>query len=57
MVSGARPEMLSTGKRVLTSTVIGLVIVLCSYLLVNTVISVLGITGVGGFNTSACSSS
>lgn len=54
MISGANPEMLGTGKKVLFSTVIGLAIVLCSYLLVATAISVLGITGVGGFNASAC---
>lgn len=57
MISGANPEMLGRGKKVLTTTVIGLAIVLCSYLLVNTVITVLGISGVGGFNASACSTS
>jgi hypothetical protein len=57
MVSGANPEMLSKGKSVLTSTVIGLAIVLCSYLLVATVVSVLGIAGVGGFGANTCSTS
>jgi hypothetical protein len=54
MVSGANPEMLGTGKKVLTSTVIGIAIILCSYLIVVTVVKTLGITGIGGFGTSAC---
>jgi hypothetical protein len=55
MVSGANPEMLSTGKNVLKTTAIGLAIILCSYLLVATVVSVLGISGVGGFGAAICS--
>lgn len=55
LLAGARPEMLTAGKKALTATVIGLVIVLCSYLIVSTVISVLNITGVGGFGNSSCS--
>lgn len=54
MVSGANPEMLGRGKKVLLSTVIGLVIVLCAYLVVATIISVLGINGVGGFGNAIC---
>lgn len=50
MVAGANPEMLGRGKKVLTGAVIGLVIVLCSYLVVNTILVVLGVTSVGGFN-------
>lgn len=50
MMAGANPEMLGRGKKVLTGAVIGLVIVLCSYLIVNTVLWALSITSVGGFN-------
>jgi hypothetical protein len=57
MLAGANPGMLETGKKILTGTAISLVIVLCSYLLVNTVLSVLNVTSIGGFNgnTSTCS--
>jgi len=57
MLSGANPGLLETGKKVLTGAVIGLAIVLCSYLIVNTVLWAFNITDVGGFNgnTSACS--
>jgi len=57
MFAGANPGMLETGKKILTGTVIGLAIVLCAYLLVNTVLSVLKISSVGGFNgnSAACS--
>ena len=54
MVAGAKPDMLETGKKTLTGAVIGLVVVLCSYLIINTFITVLGITGIGGFNGGAC---
>lgn len=55
LLAGANPEMISAGKKALTATVIGLVIVLCAYLIVNTVITVLNITGIGGFNAASCS--
>lgn len=57
MLAGANPGMLETGKKILTGTVIGLAIVLCSYLLVNTVLSVLSVTSVGGFNGNPASCS
>ena len=44
MFAGANPGSLETGKKILTGTLIGLAIVLCSYLIVNTVLSVLNIT-------------
>ena len=50
MLAGANPGMLENGKKMLTGAVIGLIIVLCSYLIVNTVLSVLNVTAVGGFN-------
>jgi hypothetical protein len=54
MISGANPEMLSRGKKTLIDTLIGLIIVLCSYLIVNTVITALKINGIGGFGASSC---
>jgi hypothetical protein len=57
MLAGANPGMLETGKKILTGTVIGLAIVLCSYLLVNTVLSVLSVTSIGGFNGNSASCS
>ncbi len=47
--SGANPEMLSKGKSVLLSTATGIAIVLCSYLLVFTFISVLNANSNGIF--------
>jgi hypothetical protein len=54
MLAGANPGMLESGKKVLTGAVIGLIIVLCSYLIVATVVKVLGVTDVGGFGGAAC---
>ena len=54
MVSGANPGMLETGKKVFTGAVIGLVLVLCSYLIVATVLKVLGVTAIGGFGGPTC---
>jgi hypothetical protein len=49
MVAGAKPDLLTKGRQTLVGTAVGLVIVLCSYLIVQTVISVFHITGVTGF--------
>lgn len=55
MFGGANPGMLENGKKTLTSTVIGLVIIICSYLIVSTFITALGFqTWIGGFGTGAC---
>ena len=54
MFAGANPGMLETGKKILTGTVIGLVIVLCSYLLISTILGVLGVTTIGGFGGATC---
>jgi hypothetical protein len=54
MFSGANPGALETGKKILTGAVIGLAIVLCSYLLISTILKVLGVTAVGGFGGAAC---
>ena len=40
MFAGANPGSLETGKKILTGTVIGIAIVLCSYLLIYTVLGV-----------------
>lgn len=50
MIAGANPGMLETGKKILTGAVVGIVIVLCAYLLVNTFLVILGVTSIGGFN-------
>ena len=59
MVAGANPEMLSKGKSTLKATAIGVLIVLCSYLIVLTAVQALNISGVGGFssNSPSCTSS
>jgi hypothetical protein len=54
LISGASPEMLGKAKKTMLGAVIGLFIVLCSWLILNTFITVLGIAGVGGFGTSSC---
>ena len=54
MLAGANPSMLESGKKALTATVIGLLIVLCAYLIVNTTITVLNISGIGGFGNNSC---
>ncbi|MGD1003727.1 MAG: hypothetical protein ABR884_04115 [Minisyncoccia bacterium] len=57
MFAGANPGSLETGKKILTGTVIGIAIVLCSYLLINTVLGALQVTAIGGFNgnSNTCS--
>lgn len=59
MIAGASPEMLSQGKRTLTATVIGIVIVLCSYLLISTFINLVlpyaaSTNLFGGFGAGNC---
>jgi hypothetical protein len=53
MMAGAKPDLLTKGRQTLVGTAVGLVIVLCSYLIVNTVISVFNISGITGFSSSA----
>jgi hypothetical protein len=53
MMGGAKPDLLTQGRQTLVGTAIGLIIVLCSYLIVNTVISVFKISGVTGFSIAA----
>ena len=54
MLAGANPGMEGNAKKVLTGAVIGVVIVLCAYIIVNTIVTFFHIGGVGGFGTSAC---
>ncbi len=54
MLSRGNPEGASGAKKMITSVVIGLLIVLCAYLIVATFVSVLGISGVGGFGSGTC---
>lgn len=57
MLAGASPELLSRGKKTLTGTFIGLILVLSSYLIVSTIVTVLHISNVGGFSSNSCSPS
>ena len=43
--AGADPGMLTKAKSLITSTIIGLVIIFAAFLIVGTVLSVLGLTG------------
>ena len=52
--AGANPGMLENGKKTLTSTVIGIVIVLAAYLIVSAFLYAMTITGVGGFGGPSC---
>ena len=56
MLAGANPGMESTAKKALTGTVIGVVIVLCAYVIIFTFVKFLGIANIGGFspNSPAC---
>lgn len=54
MLAGANPGMLESGKKVLTGAVIGVIIVLCAYLVIATILSVLNITAIGGFGGATC---
>ncbi len=52
MMAGANPDMLTKGKQMLVSVAVGILIVLCSYLIVSVLISIFHITGINGFPTS-----
>lgn len=49
IAAGAKPDLITKGRQTMVGAVIGVVIILCSYLIVKTVISVFGITGITGF--------
>jgi hypothetical protein len=50
------PGELSAAKKMITGAVVGIVIVLCAWLIVKTFVTAMGINGIGGFssNTPAC---
>lgn len=53
LIAGASPDKLATGKKILTGTLIGVLIVLSSFLIVETFISILGVArDVPGFGTA-----
>jgi hypothetical protein len=55
MISTGSAERTGQARKMITGTVIGLLIVLCAYLLVLTLVNVLQIQNyVGGFGTAAC---
>jgi hypothetical protein len=55
LMSRGSPEKVSSARKMLTGIMLGLLIVLCAYLIVYTFVSVLGIqNSVGGFGTAAC---
>lgn len=54
ILSRGNTEGTGKAKKMLTGTVIGLLIVLCAYLIVYTFVKVIGISGVGGFSEPAC---
>ena len=56
MISRGNPEGTSQAKKMITGTVIGLLVVICAYIIVYTFVNVLGIAGsIGGFGGPACS--
>ena len=54
MMGGANPGLLTTAKSALKGAVIGAIIILCSYLLISTIVQTLKITGIGGFGSPTC---
>jgi len=54
MLAGSNPGMLETAKKTAMGAAIGIAVVLCGWLIINTLITVLGITGIGGFGNAAC---
>ncbi len=50
LIAGGSPQKMASGKKILTGTVIGIIIVLAAYLIVKTFVGFLGIAGVGGFS-------
>ena len=54
LTAGANGEAISRAKKAAMGAVIGLAIVLCSWLIVSTIVSFIGITNIGGFGTSSC---
>ncbi len=51
MISRGKPEGTGAAKKILTGALIGVLIVLGGWLIVNTFVGVLGISGIGGFGS------
>ena len=51
IISSGNPEKIGTARKTMIGAVVGVVIVLCAYLIVNTVISVFHISGIAGFGS------
>ena len=49
IASGGNPERITQARKTMIGAVVGVVIVLCAYLIVNTVIGVFHISGIAGF--------
>lgn len=54
MLSRGSTERASQARKMVTSVAIGLLIVLCAYLIVYTFVNVIGIAGIGGFTNPTC---
>ena len=54
MVSRGKPEGTSKARKILIGALIGVLITLCAWLIVNTIVSFLSIANVGGFGNAAC---
>jgi hypothetical protein len=57
ITAGANPEMITKGRQTMVGTAIGIVIILCSYLIISIVITVFNISGITGFSTTTLPSS
>jgi hypothetical protein len=53
MMGGADPGLLTTAKSTLKGAIIGVIIVLCAYLLVATFVKFMTITNIGGFSSNS----
>ena len=57
ITAGASPDMVTKGRQTMVGTAIGIVIILCSYLIISVVITVFNIKGMTGFSTTTLPSS
>jgi len=57
ITAGASPDMITKGRQTMVGTVIGIVIILCSYLIISIIITVFNIKGLTGFSTTTLPSS
>jgi hypothetical protein len=57
ITAGASPDMITKGRQTMVGTAIGIVIILCSYLIISIIITVFNIKGLTGFSTTTLPSS